>query len=155
MAREEVPVSLRRAIIDAEVAGLNVAQFCRDHGISTWFFWDLRRRHRAEGDVVLEPKSRAPRVVANKTPDAVEDAIVAKRKELIDAGLDAGPETIAFHLADLDGVPSPSTIWRILRARGFVVHQPAKAPKRSGRSFTAARANDCWQLDDTIWSLAD
>jgi transposase InsO family protein len=155
MAREEVPVSLRRAIVEADVAGLNVTAFCRDHQISTWFFWDLRRRHRAEGGTVLEPKSRAPSRVANKTPAAVEDAIVAERKRLTEAGLDAGAETIAFHLAALEGLPSPSTIWRILRARGFVEAQPAKAPKRTMRSFTAERANDCWQLDDTTWELAD
>jgi transposase InsO family protein len=93
--------------------------------------------------------------VANRTPAAIEDAIVAKRKELIEAGLDAGPATIAWHLRDLEGLPSESTIWRILTAGGFVIAEPAKAPKSSGRSFTAERANDCWQLDDTAWTLAD
>ena len=33
--------------------------------------------------------------------------------------------------------------------------RPAKAPKTAGRSFQAERANDCWQIDDTIWALAD
>ena len=134
---------------------MNVAAFCRAHGVSTWFFWDLRRRYRAEGDIVLEPKSRAPHRPAGRTPADVEDAIVAKRKELHDSGLDAGPATIAFHLRDLAGVPSESTIWRILKKRGLTIPEPAKAPKHKGRSFTAERANECWALDDHDWELAD
>src|SRR3954469_5522635 len=90
MAREEVPMSLRRTIVEIDPATLNVTRFCRDHGISTWFFWDLRRRFAREGEAVLEPKSRAAHRVANKTPVEVEDEIVRKRKELVDAGLDAG-----------------------------------------------------------------
>jgi transposase InsO family protein len=148
-------MSLRRAIIEADTRGLNVTEFCRCHGVSTWFFWDLRRRHAREGDVVLEPKSRAPHRPAGRTPAEVEDAIVAMRKELDDAGLDCGPATIAFHLRDLPGLPHESTIWRILTARGLVVAEPSKAPKHSGRSFTAARANECWALDDWGWPLAD
>jgi transposase InsO family protein len=84
----------------------------------------------------------------------MEDAIVATRKELVEAGLDAGPATIRFHLGGAVGVPSEATIWRILVARGQVVPQPAKAPK-SRRSFTAQRANEVWALDDTEWALAD
>lgn len=148
-------MSLRRAIIEAETGELNVAEFCRTHGVSEWFFWDLRRRHRLEGDVVLEPKSRAPHHPAGRTPGDVEDAIVAKRKELDDAGLDCGAATIAFHLRDLPGLPSESTIWRILTARGQIVPQPAKAPKRARRSWTAERVNECWALDDWEHALAD
>jgi transposase InsO family protein len=148
-------MSIRRAIVDSDPATFNVTEFCRNHGVSTWFFWDLRRRHGVEGEVVLEPKSRAPHTVENKTPADVEDAIVAKRKQLEECGLDAGPATIAFHLEELPGLPSEATIWRILKARGCITADPSKAPKASQRSFTAPRANDCWQLDDTGWQLAD
>ncbi len=148
-------MSVRRLIIEVDTDGLNVTKFCAEHGVSTWFFYDLRRRYRLEGASVLEPGSRAPKVVANRTSVEVEDAIVAKRKELVDAGLDEGAESIRFHLRALPGVPSSSTIYRILKARGFVVAEPAKAPKRSRRRFNAERANECWQLDDTSWELAD
>lgn len=148
-------MGVRRLIVELDTSTVNVTEFCRVHGVSTWFFWDLRRRYQLEGDAVLTPRSRAPRRVANRTPAVVEDAIVAKRKELTETGLDAGPATIAFHLRRLDGVPSEATIWRILKTRGFVIPEPAKAPKRAGRSFTAERANSVWQLDDTSWELAD
>ena len=85
----------------------------------------------------------------------VEEAIVRTRKELSDAGWDCGPASIAFALCELPGVPHESTIWRILRARGLIVPDATKAPKHSGRSFTAERANECWALDDWTWVLAD
>jgi transposase InsO family protein len=147
-------MSIRRAIVEADPATINVAEYCRVHCVSTWFFWDLRRRYRLEGDAVLTPKSRASSHPRARTPIEIEDAIVAIRKQLDDAGWDAGPATIAFHLRDLPGLPSLATIWRILTARGMIVPAPAKAPK-SGRSFTAERANECWALDDWEWTLTD
>jgi len=148
-------MSLRRLIIEADTKTMNVAEFCRLHQISTWFFWDLRRRFQREGDVVLEPKSRAPHHPAGRTPVAVEDAIVAKRKQLVEEGWDAGPDSIAARLAGLEGLPSTSTIWRILKARGLIVPEPAKAPKSARGTFTAERVNECWPLDDWEHRLAD
>ena len=148
-------MSVRRLVVEVDVEGLNVTRFCDEHGISTWFFYDLRRRH-ARGESI-EPRSTAPRTVANRTPDHVEDLIVAKRKELADAGLDAGPASIKWHLEHdgIEVVPSESTIWRMLKDRGLIVPEPRKAPKHAGKRFVAARANECWQLDDTSWVLAD
>jgi transposase InsO family protein len=151
-------MSVRRLIVEVDPATVNVTAFCRQHGISTWFFWDLRRRHARLGDVVLEPGSRAPHRVANRIPAAMEDEIVAMRKELAEHGLDAGPATIGFHLRrrlDESTVPSDSGIWRVLSRRGFITPDPSKAPKHTGRSFEAERANECWQIDDTGWELAD
>jgi transposase InsO family protein len=156
MEKRDVPMSVRRLIVEVSTAELNVAAFCREHGISTWFFWDLRRRVRSGGDI--EPRSRAPGVVANRTSAEVEDEIVAVRKDLIEVGLDAGAATIGFHLRGRlgdDRVPSDSTIWRVLKRRGFITPDPAKAPKTTARSFAAERANECWQIDDTAWMLAD
>ena len=150
-------MSIRRTIVEVDVEGLNVREFCAQHGISTWLFYDLRRRYHAEGDVALEPRSRAPKTVANRTSIEWQERIVVLRKQLVDAGLDAGPATIWFHLRTRHGdpVPSESAIYRTLRDRGFITPQPAKAPKHSYRSFTAERANECWQIDSTKWPLAD
>ena len=148
-------MSVRRLIVEADPSTFNVKEFCLSHGVSTWFFYDLRRRYGIEGEAVFEAKSRAPHTVLNKTPLDVEEAIVRKRKELDDAGLDAGAETIAFHLRRLKGLPAPSTIWRILKQTGLIEPQPHKAPKTKGRRFVAERANECWALDDTGWELAE
>jgi transposase InsO family protein len=155
MAEREVPMSIRQLIVEAELDGLNVTEFCAQHGVSTWFFYDLRRRHgRGES---IEARSRAPRTVANRTPVEIEDAIVEARKELDAAGWDCGAASIRSHLLarGVGAVPSESTIWRLLRDRGLIVPQPHKAPKHAYRRFVADRANDWWQLDDTAWSLAN
>ena len=147
-------MSVRRLIVEVDPKTLNVTRFCEQHGISTWFFWDLRRRHKARGDVVLEPGSRAPNTVANRTPADIEEQIIRARKELFDAGWDCGPISIADKLDDLHGLPSEATIWRILHRHGLIVAEPAKAPKPQ-KSFTAERANEVWALDDTESVLAD
>ena len=149
-------MSVRRLIVEAELDGLNVQQFCDDHGISTWFFYDLRRRCLLDPSAI-EPRSRAPKRVANRFSDELRDAIVRVRKELADAGFDHGPASIWSELVAVwgDATPSESTIWRILKERGVIDPQPAKAPKRTWRSFAAERANECWQIDSTHWTLAD
>jgi transposase InsO family protein len=150
-------MSLRRLIVEVELEGLNVSAFCAQHQVSRWFFYDLRRRYAREGAVVLEPRSRAPRRVANRVSVEMEDRIVQTRKQLLDVGDYAGPVTVYDALVDagVTGVPSPSTIWRVLCRRGFVVPEPAKRPKAAVRRFVAARANECWQFDDTTWFLTD
>jgi trehalose/maltose hydrolase-like predicted phosphorylase len=51
---------------------------------------------------------------------------------------DAGAQTIHYHLTKRHAtVPSQSTIWRVLRARGFVTEQPHKRPRSSYRRFVA------------------
>lgn len=159
MAIREVPMSVRRLIAEADLASLNVSRFCGDHGISRDSFYEWRRRYEREGEAGLESRSRAPRRVANRTSAAVEDRIVALRKELDGAGFDAGPATIHYWLAQQlpsgETLCSESTIWRVLARRGFIVADPSKAPGRRWRSFAAARANECWQMDFTHWALAD
>lgn len=149
-------MSVKRTIVSIDAGSLNVSEFCRSHGISRWLFYDLRRRYRVEGDAALEPKSRAPRTVANKTPAAVEDLIVELRKELVDQGWDAGPGSIRDRLCQLlaGEVPSESTIWRILTARGFITPEPKKRPNRSAHRFERTRANELWQIDGTNRALA-
>lgn len=89
-------MSVRRLVVEVDLDGLNVRRFCREHGISTWWFYDLRRRH-AAGESI-EPRSRAPRHVANRISGEVEDAIVRARKDLAEFGLDAGPASIESRL---------------------------------------------------------
>lgn len=152
-------MSVRRLIIEVDTAELNVTRFCADHGVSTWFFYDLRRRYARDGEAALEPRSRAPHRVANRTPVAVIDLIVAIHKDLADRGLDSGPESVwdllPGRLEAGQRRPSASTIYRHLRHRGFTQTEPAKAPKTALRRFVAARADERWQIDATAWELAD
>jgi transposase InsO family protein len=150
-------MSLARLVVTAVlVEGRSKAEVARSYGLSRPWVHELVRRYLAEGDAGLEPRSRRPHSSPTRITEALEDEIVALRKELVDQGLDAGAHTIAFHLAGRgDVVPSVSTIWRILSRRGFVTPQPQKRPKSSFIRFEAAMPNERWQADITHWRLLD
>ena len=142
------------------VEGRTVKEVCEAHDISRSWLYELIARYRDLGDEGLQPQSKRPRSSPTRVPPAIEDEIVALRKELTDLGVDAGPHTIQYHLQCRHrrrrrAVPSVATIWRVLSRRGFVVAQPHKRPKSSWRRFQAELPNECWQADTTHWQLAD
>ena len=64
------------------------------------------------------------------TPAATVELIVALRKELTEAGLDAGPDTIGWHLTTTTrSTVSRATISRHLAAPGLVTPEPKKRPE--------------------------
>jgi transposase InsO family protein/transposase-like protein len=155
MAREVVAMDVRlRIALGSE--GLNVAEFCRGHGISRQTFYQWRRRYLAEGPDGLQARSKAPRHSPQRVDSRVEDAVVALRKELTNLGVDAGPGTVQWHLGRRGWaqVPSQATIWRILTRRGFVTPQPRKRPKSSYRRFEASAPNELWQADCIEWTVS-
>ena len=103
----------------------------------------LVQRYLAEGDAGLAARSRRPLRSPTRTPQGVEDEIIAIRKDLDRAGHEAGAATIGFHLERRHGhSPAVSTIWRILTDRGFVAPQPHKRPKSSYIRFEANQPNE-------------
>jgi transposase InsO family protein len=150
-------MELARYVVDAVVVeGRGVREVARSHGVSkSWVSVQLAR-YRAGGYGALEPRSRRAHSRPNRTPDEVEDEVVALRKHLVEEGFDAGARTIHWHLAKRrDEVPSISTIWRILARRGFIDPEPDKRPHASFVRFEAALPNECWQADVTHWRLKD
>jgi transposase InsO family protein len=149
-------MDLARYVVDAVVLeGRSYREVARAHGVSKSWVAKTVARFRAGGYEGLGPRSRAPHSIPHRTPEDLEDEIVALRKELTDLGVDAGAQTIAYHLSRHDQVPSVSTIWRVLRRRGFVIPQPHKRPKSSWIRFEAELPNECWQSDVTHWRLGD
>ncbi len=142
------------------VEGQSVKEVCAAHDISRSWLYELIARYRQEGEDGLRPQSKRPRSSPTRVAPAVEEEIVALRKELTDLGVDAGAHTIHYHLLRRHRrhkgvVPSVATIWRVLSRRGFVVAQPHKRPKSSWRRFCAELPNECWQADVTHWTLAE
>jgi transposase InsO family protein len=150
-------MDLARYVVDAVILeGRSYREVAAAHGVSKSYVGKLVGRFLEGGYEALAPRSRAPHRVPHRTPDTLEDEIVALRKGLSDLGLDAGAATIAYHLGlHHDQVPSVSTIWRVLRRRGFVTPQPHKRPRSSWIRFEAQLPNECWQSDVTHWRLAD
>lgn len=155
MAQKVTAMDIRMA---AGLAGQieNVAQFCRDSGISRETFYKYRRRFREDGIEGLQELSRRPRTSPGQTPVGVEELIVLRRKQLIEDGRDHGAQSIVWSLQrEGVAVPSVSTVWHILTRRGAIIAQPQKRPKSATKRFCFDRPNECWQSDWTQWALAD
>ena len=148
-------MSMARVVITAVVVeGRSKSEVARDYGVPRRWVQKLVARYQLEGAAAFEPHSRRPHSNPHRT--SVEDEVIAWRKRLLDVGLDAGAETIAWQLRRETGSsPSVATIWRVLSRRGFVVPQPHKRPRSSWHRFAADLPNELWQADITHWRLAD
>jgi putative transposase len=135
-----------------------VSRFCAEHGVSRSWFYEVRARVGAEGQVgamQLRPRHGPARHSQAISP-AVEDLAVAIRKELHDEGWDHGPVTVRHRLQEMGvSAPAVSTLARVFTRRGMVVPQPQKRPRSSYRRFSFAMVHECWQLDAFEWALAD
>jgi transposase InsO family protein len=150
-------VDKARFLIETHLrTGQSLGQLARSHDVSRSWLYKLLARYRRDGEAGLEPRSRRPHRSPARIAHEFEEEIVAIRKTLLDEGFDAGAETIHFHLAKRhERPPSVPTVWRVLRARGFVVPQPHKRPKSSWTRFAYEFPNECWQADVTHVEVAE
>jgi transposase InsO family protein len=150
-------VDVGRFVVEAHLKeGRPVAELAAAHGVHRSWIYKLLARYRADGESGLVTRSKRPHRSPGAISERFEDEIVALRKELAEAGFDAGAATIYAHLARRRRrVPSVSTIWRVLERRGFVTPQPHKRPRSSYVRFVAELPNECWQADVTHWRLSD
>lgn len=127
----------RNEAINLYIAGESATAICRQLRRSRTWFYKTLKRYQLGGRAALASQSRAPRRVHNRTPMAVEQAIVRIR-ETIMAGDDPelryaniGADTILVEL-ERAGVtaPSRSTINRILKKRNLVDPRPRGKRKR-------------------------
>jgi transposase InsO family protein len=149
-------MSKARLVITAVVVEKRpVAQVVRDYDVSRSWVYELLARYRAEGESAFEPRSRRPQSSPRATPPEIVELVLRLRKQLGEQGLDAGPDTIGWHLThDHDTTLSRATIHRILARHGAVVPEPTKRPKSSYTRFEADQPNECWQSDFTHYRLA-
>jgi len=148
-------MTLNRLLITAVVVeNRPVAQVAAQYGVSQSWLYELLARYRADGEAAFEPRSRRPKTAPRTTPAEVVDLIIEYREKLTATGLDAGPDTIAWHLAHHhDLTISRATVARYLTKAGLVVPEPRKKPKSSYIRFQAAMPNECWQSDFTHYRL--
>ena len=131
------------------------AEVAARYGVHRGWVYKLKARYEAEGEAAFEPRSRRPKRSPTATPPATVALIVGLRRQLTSQGLDAGPDTIAWHLAHHHHVVvSPATISRHLTKAGLVSAQPQKRPKSSYVRFEAELPNQTWQSDFTHYRLA-
>ncbi|HHT8842866.1 TPA: IS481 family transposase, partial [Burkholderia cenocepacia] len=89
-------------------------------------------------------------------PTATVELVVQLRQQLSSRGLDAGADTIAWHLHHHHHLElSRATIHRILTRASLVTPEPKKRPKSSYIRFEAEQPNETWQSDFTHYRLAN
>ena len=150
-------MSKAKLVITAVVqGGMTQAEAAATYGVSKGWVSKLLARYRAEGEAAFDAQSRRPKSSPTAIAAETVEQIVRLRKELAGEGLDAGPQTIAWHLEHHHGVSvSTATISRYLTAHGLVVPEPKKRPKSSYIRFEASMPNECWQSDFTHYRLAN
>ncbi len=118
-----------------------VSEVARSYGVARSWVYALLARYQAEGEAAFEPRSRRPKTSPTAiSPDTV-DLIIRIRKELAGQGLDAGPQTIAWHLEQHHQLKvSPATVSRYLARQGWSPRSLAKRPKSSYIRFEAEHA---------------
>ena len=132
-------MSKARLIITAVVLeGRSQAQVARDYGVSEAWVSILMARYRTEGDTAFQPRSRRPRTRPQDTPQNLIDLVLELRRTLAAKGLDAGADTIAWHLQHHHQTRlSRTTIYRIIKRADLVTSEPKKKPRSSYIRFQA------------------
>ena len=150
-------MSKARLVITAVVTeNRPVAEVASAYGVSRSWIYELLARYREEGQAAFEPRSRRPRTSPTAISEATVQLIIKIRKQLADSGLDAGPETICWHLRHHHDVTvSPATVARTLTRQSLVTPEPKKRPRSSYIRFAAEQPNQIWQSDFTHYRLAD
>ncbi|MDX6420492.1 MAG: hypothetical protein QOG28_5112, partial [Trebonia sp.] len=146
----------RLVIAAVTIEKRQVSEVAKSYGVARSWIYTLLDRYQAEGEAAFEPRSRRPKTSPSAISDDAADLIVRLRKDLAGQGLDAGPQTIAWHLEHRHQAKvSPATVSRYLARAGLVTPAPSKRPKSSYIRFEADMPNECWQSDFTHYPLAD
>ena len=149
-------MSKAKLVITAVVIeGRTQAEAAARYGVSKGWVSKLVTRYRAEGEAAFEPRSRRPLSSPTATAASTVELIVRLRKELSEQGMDAGPDTIVWHLHHHHRVEvSRASVARHLVAAGLVIAEPKKRPRSSYLRFEAEQPNETWQSDFTHYRLA-
>ena len=120
------PASKARLVITALFVDRQTpAEVAARYGVHRTWVYKLKARYEAEGETALALRSRRPKTSPAAIAPEVVELIVRLRKELSEAGLDAGPETIAWHLEHHHGHRvARSTVSCHLAAAGLVIPEP-------------------------------
>ncbi|WP_239545221.1 DDE-type integrase/transposase/recombinase [Nocardioides nitrophenolicus] len=150
-------MSKARLVITAvAIEGRTVTEVAQTYQVSRSWIYELLSRYRTEGDAAFEPRSRRPHTSPTAIDQHTIELITGIRKQLTQSGLDAGPDTITWHLRHHHDITvSASTIARTLNRQSLVQPEPKKRPKSSYIRFEAEQPNETWQSDFTHYRLTD
>lgn len=143
---EKNTVSLRHEFVAlARQDGANKRELCRRFGISpkTGYKWLARAAQGAASEQGLADRSRRPHTSPARSSEAVEQAVLALRRE----HPAWGGRKIARRLADLNQTAlAPSTVTHILHRHGLITEAASQAATPWQR-FEHDAPNSLWQID--------
>ena len=128
----------------ARKGGSHLSEICRRFGISRKVGYKWLERYDREGIMGLQDRSRRPQTSPRRTPDPMEEAVLAVRQEHDTWG----GRKIKVRLQTLgwQDVPAASTITEILRRQGCIGLEESGKHKAWNR-FEAEAPNALWQMD--------
>jgi len=133
----------------------SISEVVSTFDVARSWVYKLLSRYKAEGQAAFEPRSRRPHTTPRAISTETLIAIIKVRDELAGQGLDAGPDTICWHLATHYRITvSPTTVWRYLHKAEMITPEPRKKPKSSYIRFEANLPNETWQTDFTHHRLS-
>jgi transposase InsO family protein len=168
MARDGVAVDAGfAAAVAAFVSNpdqINVAEKCRELGVSRQTFYKYVRRFGAAGVPGFYPDSRRPRSSPTMLPVELEDVLITIRKQEAEGGWDYGADAVLMRLEEqiaagvsvwpaAQRLPARSTVNRVFDQRGQLVKVPQRQPRRRVRRFERSHANALWQFDGFDYRL--
>ncbi len=123
-------MSKARLVITAVIVeGRTQSEAAATYGVSKGWVSKLLARYRLEGETACQPRSRRPHHTPRATPPATIDLILTLRARLTGQGLDAGADTIGWHLMQHHDVTvSRATIHRILTRAAAVTQSRPNDP---------------------------
>lgn len=157
MDEKAVSMDIRVTVaVAGDLSDVNVKRLCAELGISRQTFYKWRRRYQKLGLAGLQERSRRPLRSPQRTSDHIQELIISYRKDLKDSGADYGARSIRWNMLGdgITGVPSVSTIWRVLSGRGFI-DPNRKRPETVYKRFERTKPNELWQIDATQTPLLD
>lgn len=128
----------------ARKEGSHLTEICRRFGISRKMGYKWLERYDMEGIMGLQDRSRRPQTSPRRTPDPMEEAVLAVRQEHDTWGgrkIKARLQTLGWQ-----DVPAASTITEILRRHGCIDLEESGKHKAWNR-FEAEAPNALWQMD--------
>jgi putative transposase len=137
----------RRFIMDYESGQWSMTELCARYGVARKTGYARLERYRAEGEAAFTDRSRAPRSCPHRTPEAIEELIVAQRKA-VRWGARKLLRTLRDKYPDVT-FPARSTVSDIIDRHGLAEHRrrrtrwqhPGVVPP------TTQAPNDLWTTD--------
>lgn len=132
----------REEFVLAAQRGGNFSALCREFGISrkTGYKWMRRAKDGEE----LDDRSRKPKRVSARTPEAIESKILAVRAE--HPGWGARKIKVVLEKAGEEGIPSARTVNAVLHRHGCIDVEESRK-RQAFRRFERERCNELWQTD--------